>query len=75
MQVNTTNVNYGQRNSYSDFRQGERSVFDSYRIDSDIDDFADNSVGSFDYENNYNASNDLIEGIYEGDENKGGNRR
>ena len=75
MQVNTTNVNYGQRNSYSDFSQGERSVFDSYRIDSDIDDFADNSVGSFDYENNYNASNDLIEGIYEGDENKGGNRR
>lgn len=75
MQVNTTNVNYGQRNSYSYFRQGERSVFDSYRIDSDIDDFADNSVGSFDYENNYNASNDLIEGIYEGDENKGGNRR
>ena len=75
MQVNTTNVNYGQRNSYSDFSQGERSVFDSYRIDSDIDDFADNSVGSFDYESNYNASNDLIEGIYEGDENKGGNRR
>ena len=83
MQVNTTNVNYGQRNSYSNFNQDERGVFDSYRIDNDIDDlddFANNTIGSFDYGNSsqgsYNIDNDLIEGIYENDtENRGGNRR
>ena len=83
MQVNTTNVNYGQRNSYSNFNQDERGVFDSYRIDNDIDDlddFANNTIGSFDYGNSsqgsYNIDNDLIEGIYENNtENRGGNRR
>lgn len=63
MQVNTTNVNYGKRNSRTGFNPEERGVFDSYRIDQDVDDIdvgADSfSPGSF------SQDDDLIEGIYE----------
>lgn len=68
MQVNTTNVNYGKRNSRTGFNPEERGVFDSYRIDQDVDDIdvgADSfSPGSFS-QGNFSLDDDLIEGIYE----------
>lgn len=68
MQVNTTNVNYGKRNSRTGFNPEERGVFDSYRIDQDVDDIdvgADSfSPGSFS-QGNLSQDDDLIEGIYE----------
>lgn len=68
MQVNTTNVNYGKRNSRTGFNPEERGVFDSYRIDQDVDDI-DVGAGSFSpgsfSQGNFSQDDDLIEGIYE----------
>lgn len=68
MQVNTTNVNYGKRNSRTGFNPEERGVFDSYRIDQDVDDI-DVGAGSFNpgsfSQGNFSQDDDLIEGIYE----------
>ena len=68
MQVNTTNVNYGRRNSRTGFNPEERGVFDSYRIDQDVDDI-DVGAGSFSpgsfSQGSFSPDDDLIEGIYE----------
>lgn len=68
MQVNTTNVNYGKKNSRTGFNPEERGVFDSYRIDQDVDDI-DVGAGSFSpgsfSQGNISQDDDLIEGIYE----------